>query len=176
MNEFVGKAFSIACQAHEGQKRKWEDNADYIVHPMRVANLVIYAKMRDECISAALLHDVLEDTDYPEDQLKMYVGQEIFNLVKELTNPSCKLPKESPRHIKKEMDFAHIRTISNEAKTLKMLDRLDNISNGNAPSNFMRKYIPESYELAEICKEANPHIHSMLIEKLDELKLKYDVK
>ncbi|MCC8357903.1 MAG: HD domain-containing protein, partial [Oscillospiraceae bacterium] len=59
--ERVRQAFDFAVTAHEGQKRK--DGSPYVTHTIAAAAIAAEMGLDDESIIAALLHDVLEDTD-----------------------------------------------------------------------------------------------------------------
>lgn len=65
----IEKALRIAVEAHKDQTRKG-DGSPYIVHPLMVAFKLQKYNFPDAVIVAALTHDVLEDTDYPEEKLK----------------------------------------------------------------------------------------------------------
>ncbi|WP_309545135.1 HD domain-containing protein, partial [Halobacillus trueperi] len=56
----IEKAKAFAAKAHQGQKRK-NASEDYVVHPIRVADLLKQAGFREELICAGYLHDVVED-------------------------------------------------------------------------------------------------------------------
>ena len=68
--EQVIKAYNFASDAHAGQKRK--SGEPYITHPLAVANILAHMHMDHQCLMAALLHDVIEDTGVP----KHTIGQE----------------------------------------------------------------------------------------------------
>ena len=73
------KAIDYATKAHEGQKRN--SGEEYIIHPLLVAEILVDYGL-DECtVAAALLHDVLEDTEKTEKDLLNDFGQEITELV-----------------------------------------------------------------------------------------------
>ena len=60
--EVIEKAIMFATQAHEGQVRKGTDRP-YIVHPLEVGRIVASMTEDEEIISAAILHDTIEDCD-----------------------------------------------------------------------------------------------------------------
>ena len=65
----VQKAIDFATKVHEGQYRKGTDRP-YIVHPMEVGKIVSTMTQDEEIISAAILHDTIEDTDVTYEDLK----------------------------------------------------------------------------------------------------------
>ena len=79
----VEKAYEVAFEAHKEQKRK--SGEPYIIHPVSVAIILADLKLDKETIAAGLLHDVVEDTDVPEDYLIEIFGHEIMFLVDGVT-------------------------------------------------------------------------------------------
>ena len=150
----IDEAKLIARKAHEGQYRSWSNNP-YFVHCERVANRVVKLPwIAEEDIAAAYLHDVLEDVAIPQSKLLEYsnlilekCGTTVLNLVLELTKPSVDYP-HLPRAKKLEMDWKHLDKVSDRAKRIKLVDRIDNVSDMEGASlNFMRKYADESGHL-----------------------------
>ena len=79
----IERAFVRAEIAHEGQLRK--SGAPYITHPVAVAEILADLGLDSSTISAALLHDTIEDTDYSAELLRKEFGDEIANLVDGVT-------------------------------------------------------------------------------------------
>jgi guanosine-3',5'-bis(diphosphate) 3'-pyrophosphohydrolase len=77
-------AFALARRAHAGQQRKG-DGSPFIVHPVRVAELVEAEGFGESVIAAALLHDVVEDSDLEADEVVERFGTEVGRLVAALT-------------------------------------------------------------------------------------------
>jgi guanosine-3',5'-bis(diphosphate) 3'-pyrophosphohydrolase len=75
----VVKAYHFAEVAHQGQKRK--SGEDYIHHPLAVAAILAEMHMDHQCLMAALLHDVIEDTGVPKHTLSKEFGEDVANLV-----------------------------------------------------------------------------------------------
>jgi (p)ppGpp synthase/HD superfamily hydrolase len=80
----VARAYERAASAHQGQRRK-DDGSPYITHPVAVAGLLHDAGSDDELIAAALLHDVVEDTDMDSDELSERFGERVAELVDALS-------------------------------------------------------------------------------------------
>ncbi|RLW69988.1 MAG: hypothetical protein B6D68_01420, partial [spirochete symbiont of Stewartia floridana] len=77
------RALHWSRQLHEGQKR--DSGEPYIIHPLKVAEILIDLKMEPATILGALLHDVLEDTDIRHEEFAEYFGEEVYTLVDGVT-------------------------------------------------------------------------------------------
>ena len=77
--ELVKRAFVVARDAHEGQSRS--SGEPYITHPVAVASIIAEMRLDHEAVMAALLHDVIEDTPYTEEQLKDEFGVSVAEIV-----------------------------------------------------------------------------------------------
>lgn len=83
----VRNAYEVAARWHEGQWRKSGER--YITHPLAVAELGAAAGLDCAMVCAALLHDVLEDTDCDPEYLRAEFGEEVTHLVERLTAFDC---------------------------------------------------------------------------------------
>lgn len=81
--EFIHSVYLFAKNAHEGQMRKSGD--PYIIHPVAVAGILAERKLDSRVIAAALLHDVVEDTEYTYDEIKDLFGEDIAKIVDGVT-------------------------------------------------------------------------------------------
>lgn len=85
--EIITKAYNVAKEAHKGTRRK--SGEPYIMHPLAVARIVCKEMgLGSTSISAALLHDVVEDTDYTVEDLEVMFGEKIAHIVDGLTKIS----------------------------------------------------------------------------------------
>ena len=85
--EIITKAFNFANQAHKGIKRR--SGEPYIMHPIAVASIVCNEiGLGSTSICAALLHDVVEDTDYTVEDIENIFGPKIAQIVDGLTKIS----------------------------------------------------------------------------------------
>ena len=82
----VRAALEKARTAHEGQVRNGSGGMPYVEHPMRVASLLDEHGYRQEVLAAALLHDVVEDSETTLDELRAEFGDEVAGLVGALTD------------------------------------------------------------------------------------------
>jgi GTP diphosphokinase / guanosine-3',5'-bis(diphosphate) 3'-diphosphatase len=81
--DLVARAFRFAAAAHKGQQRR--SGEDFIHHPYAVARICAELRLDDETIAAALIHDVVEDTEITLDDVKAEFGEEIAQLVDGVT-------------------------------------------------------------------------------------------
>ena len=79
----VEKAYHIAKNAHEGQKRK--SGEEYIIHPLWVATILAQLEMDKETIVAGMLHDVVEDTVMTDEEIRQEFGDEVALIVDGVT-------------------------------------------------------------------------------------------
>lgn len=114
------KAARIAAIAHKKQLRKGED-IPYIVHPLMLALLLTAYKFPEPVIAAALVHDVLEDTDFPEAQLRKELGEEVMTILASVTNDDS-LPWEE----KKKKYIETVRAGGDGAKAVATADKIHN--------------------------------------------------
>lgn len=77
------RAHDFAKHAHENQKRA--SGEPYFIHPCAVAEILIELGLDAETIAAALLHDVIEDTEATEEDIRREFGENILSLVSGVT-------------------------------------------------------------------------------------------
>lgn len=125
----INKAFEVAKKQHGGQLRR--SGEPYIIHPIAVADILVDFGMDYQSIVAALLHDVVEDTDYTLDELKSEFGGEIAVLVDGVTKLGHL--QYSERDSKEEMQAENISkmllAMSKDIRVIviKLADRLHNM-------------------------------------------------
>lgn len=160
--EKIKQALDLAEIQHKGQERKYE-NAPYIVHPARVANILIEElKIKNvDSVVAGLLHDVVEDCDYSLEKIGEEFGQNTQKLVDYLS------------HRKSESDNEYLDRIFNSGnsgvKILKMSDRLDNLrSLKYASEEFKIRYLKESQkDFLPRAKGVNEYLYSEIKKEIN---------
>lgn len=116
------KATRIMLEAHAGQHRK-TDNSPYVVHPIMVAIKLAKAGFGDKIIAAGLLHDVLEDTKYPEIKIKKELGNEVLKIVQAVSEDK-NLPSWEER---KSKYLKQVAKSSLSAKAVSIADKIHNL-------------------------------------------------
>lgn len=118
------RATGFAAHKHRDQKRKDKGASPYINHPIALAEVLwIEGQVRDPVvIAAALLHDTIEDTDTTLEELKGGFGQEIAEIVEEVTD--IKFLKKRSR---KMLQVARASRASLQAKLVKLADKICNL-------------------------------------------------
>ena len=126
----VQKAFDFANEAHKGVRRR--SGEPYILHPIAVAKIVVSnICLGYKSIAAALLHDVVEDTDYTVDDIKKLFGSKIASLVDGLTKIKVVLDNEDKaeqKSIQAENFKRILLTLNDDIRVvlIKLADRLHN--------------------------------------------------
>jgi len=126
--EMIDKAFRIANKAHWNMRRK--SGEPYILHPIAVAKIVNQEiGLGAKSITTALLHDVVEDTDYSLDNVKRDFGPKISSLIDGLTKISDTYDKESSSSMQAENFRKMLMTLSDDMRVIliKIADRLHNM-------------------------------------------------
>ena len=133
-NETLNKIREFADTAHGSQLRKYT-HEPYIVHPVRVMQMTAAYNNQLSMLAAALLHDVLEDTETSPQEILSFLhecmeveqAQHSLHLVEELTDVYEK--KNYPqwnRKKRKSMEAERLGQVSSEAQTIKYADIIDN--------------------------------------------------
>ncbi len=129
--ELVLKAFDFANEAHKGVRRR--SGEPYILHPIAVARIVVQEiGLGYKSICAALLHDVVEDTNYTVEDIKNHFGQKIASLVDGLTKIKTALDSDNITYSKSMQaeNFKRILlTLNDDVRIvlIKLADRLHNM-------------------------------------------------
>ncbi|WP_111708453.1 RelA/SpoT family protein [Lutibacter citreus] len=128
----IRKAFDIALEAHKKQRRKTGE--PYIFHPIAVAKIVAYEIGLDTTsIVAALLHDVVEDTEYTLEDIERLFGENVARIVNGLTKISH-LKKDQDDSVQAENFRKMLLTLNDDVRVIliKIADRLHNMQTMDA--------------------------------------------
>ncbi len=169
--EKIKSAFDFACKLHEGQYRVSEE--PYILHPLEVACILAELQADSDTICAALLHDILEDTDTTEEEISTRFGQDVLTLVSGVT----KLSKYSfsSREERQAENFRKMfLAMADDIRIifLKLADRLHNMRTLNYMKIEKQKEIAK--ETLEIFAPLANRLGMGLIKaELEDLSLRY---
>ena len=165
----LDKAIIFATKAHSGAKRKGT-NVPYIVHPIEAAAIVSAMTDDQEIIAAAVLHDVLEDTDTTEDDLYARFGTRITELVmNESEDKRRNLPAALTWKTRKQETITFLETkASREAKMLALADKLANLRAIHRDQCIIGDKIWERFN--EKDKNMHAWMYRSIAKALEELK------
>ncbi len=185
--DIITRAFNMANEAHKGARRR--SGEPYIMHPLAVARIVCKEiGLGSTSISASLLHDVVEDTDYTVEDIKIMFGEKIAHIVDGLTKISSGMFGEEVS-AQAENFRKLLLTMSEDIRVIliKIADRLHNMRTleSMAPAKqfkitgeTMYIYAPLAHrlglfaiktELEELCfKYEHPDTFTVLTNKIKE--------
>ena len=188
--ELVKKAYEFAALAHKDARRK--SGEPYIFHPIAVA--IIVAKeigMGATSITSALLHDVVEDTDYTVEYISQEFGSKVARVVKGLTKLSSIDFQNSIESIQAENYRKIVNTMSEDIRVIlvKLADRLHNMRTLDSmahhkqlkiASETVSFYAPLAFrlglfaiksELENLClKYINPQVYESISLQLNDIR------
>ena len=156
--DFLNEVYDYANEAHQevNQVRKYSGEP-YIVHPLEVAKTLEGLGYSSDVIAAALLHDVVEDTNRTLEDIESNFGSNISSLVEMVTDVSK--PEDGNRKARKALDCQHLYLASKEGKAIKLADMLSNaptiISNN---FGFAIKWMAEAENNYNVVKDGNEHL------------------
>lgn len=170
----VNTTYHYAVEAHKGVFRKYTGE-EYITHPVAVAKIVRSVTDDLDTILAAILHDVIEDTDITDwGLLDFGFSAETVYLVQEVTNPSKK--EDGPRKLRKAMDKAKLSLASDEAQTIKLADIIHNLSTIDlAHSDWAKMYLSEKKSLLPVLVGGDETLMKKAVEMVEHLEKFYAV-
>jgi guanosine-3',5'-bis(diphosphate) 3'-pyrophosphohydrolase len=165
------RAIDFAARKHRDQRRKDEESSPYINHPISVSLLLaeIGGITDPEVLSAAILHDTLEDTNSTPEELEATFGIRIRNLVEEVTDD-----KSLPKVRRKELQIDHACELSCDAVLIKLGDKISNVLDvtHSPPTNWdlrrRREYLDWAEAVVNNCSPANSALLTYFAQVLEE--------
>jgi guanosine-3',5'-bis(diphosphate) 3'-pyrophosphohydrolase len=146
--KLILKALEFSARKHKNQRRKDVEASPYINHPISLANILCNeAHVTDvKVICGALLHDTIEDTETEPEELEDEFGVEIKDIVMDVTDDTTLL-----RHQRKQAQIDHAPHISQEAKLVKLADKISNLRDvsSNPPPSWSLDRRQEYFEWAK---------------------------
>ncbi len=163
--EAISKAYEVADKMHKNQFRK--SGEPYIIHPVETAKILAELGMDTQTVIAGLLHDVVEDTDYTEEQLEENFGKEVALLVDGVTKLGS-LVFETKEEAQAENLRKMFLAMSKDIRVLiiKLADRLHNMRTID--------FMPPA-KIKEKCKETL-EIYAPLANRLGMFNIKFELE
>ena len=163
--EKIGRAFDVAAKMHEGQMRK--SGEPYLIHPLAVTKILAELGMDEDTLIAGLLHDVVEDTEYTNEQLTEAFGEEVALLVDGVTKIGA-LAYENKEQRQAETFRKMFLAMSKDIRVLiiKLADRLHNLRT----INYMT-----ANKIKEKCSETLD-IYAPLASRLGIYSIKFELE
>jgi (p)ppGpp synthase/HD superfamily hydrolase len=165
--KLIQEALMLAIKAHDGQRRKYTGEP-YSMHPIGVSKIVETVEHTPEMIAAALLHDVVEDTEVTFREIKDIFGSTVAEYVHYCTNVSEK--DDGNRKFRKKMDADHFALGPAESQTIKVADIIHN-SQTIIPHDqkfFHKAYKYEKQYMMDVLTKADPILKGQAQIMLDE--------
>lgn len=149
----LARATQFAKHAHRNHKRKYTGKP-YFVHLDEVMRIVKTVSTDEDVLSAALLHDTIEDVGVTRQDIENEFGPRVANLVVELTNVAR--PEDGNRAARKEIDRKRLAAVSADAQTVKLADIISNTQDimVNDPK-FAKTYVKEQAMLLTVLTKGN---------------------
>lgn len=123
----LDRAVVFAVRAHAGTERRGK-GFPYIVHPLEAVGIVATMTSDQELLSAAVLHDTVEDTDITLEQIRAEFGNRIASLVATETDmPVGEMNLEKNWRIRKQTAIDRLASASRDAKIVALGDKLSNM-------------------------------------------------
>jgi guanosine-3',5'-bis(diphosphate) 3'-pyrophosphohydrolase len=122
-SELIRRALEMADDAHAGQTRNGSGGMAYIHHPVAVAELLAEHGFGEQTVAAALLHDVVEDSEASIEDVAARFGQPVARLVAALTEDESIEPYER----RKDEHRHHVEAVGGDALAIYGADKLSNI-------------------------------------------------
>src|SRR5687767_3762622 len=176
MEEILRQVQQFAKEAHGNQRRKFIDEP-YINHPVRVMEHCRKYSRGLPVAAAALLHDVLEDTDVTADVLRAFLdkimsapdARQTMILVKDLTDvyTHSAFPQWN-RRVRKTKESERLASSHPDAQTIKYADIIDNSESiAGSGDDFAAKFLHECRSLLKKMKAGNPELYKIARDTVD---------
>jgi GTP diphosphokinase / guanosine-3',5'-bis(diphosphate) 3'-diphosphatase len=162
----VIRAVEFAAQKHRMQRRKDSDASPYINHPIALMHVLCIDGGISEpvILAAAALHDTIEDTETTEEELHAAFGEEIAQIVAEMTDDKSLLKEE-----RKRLQIEHAHRMSREGALVKLADKICNLRDvaANPPTGWSLERQVEYFEWAKAVVDGLPRVSENLFVKFN---------
>jgi guanosine-3',5'-bis(diphosphate) 3'-pyrophosphohydrolase len=160
----IFQVLAFAARKHSRQRRKDREASPYINHPIDLAQVLVNEAdiVEEDVICAALLHDVLEDTETSGEELEACFGPVIRRIVEEVSDD-----KNLPKEARKRLQVEHAGSASHAARLVKLADKLCNIRDilNAPPANWTlerrREYLYWAKEVVDQMRGTHEGLESL---------------
>ena len=158
------KALDFAAKKHRDQRRKDSNATPYINHPIELAELLVNEAgiNNPDVIIAAILHDTVEDTETTVEELQEVFGNEIAEVVAEVTDD-----KSLPKAERKRLQVENAAASSHNARLVKLADKICNLRDmtKNSPVDWSeqrkRQYFDWAKSVIDQIRGTHPHLEEL---------------
>lgn len=172
----LSQAANYAARQHVDQKRKGVKGEPYINHLAEVANLLAEATEGNDLVllQGGFLHDTVEDTDTTPADLARLFGQDVADLVVEVTDD-----KSLPQKDRKRLQVEHAPHLSRRGKLLKIADKTSNLRGivTSPPKDWSRErlaeYVDWAAEVVHACRGLNARLEAAFDKAHEEASAHY---
>ncbi len=165
-------AVVFAAEKHRFQVRKNAEHVPYIIHPIGVAyNILTIAKLSDpKVLTAAVLHDTVEDTDTTYAEIRERFGPEVESYVQELTDET-----QLPQKTRKDLQIINASHKSKGAAYIKLSDKLYNLTDiaTGLPVGWTQERADEYFIWAKQVVDQLPPVSPELISAIEQISTLY---
>jgi (p)ppGpp synthase/HD superfamily hydrolase len=175
--EIIRYVTAFADRSHGEQVRKYTGER-YIVHPLRVMEMVREFNSDIRVLCAALLHDVLEDTPVTAEDMAQSLleimdrddAQNVTKLVIELTDIFIKADYPGlNRRRRKEREATRLSQVGSGAQTIKYADIIDNVTDiVRQDTDFARVYVQEAKKMLMVMDDGHPVLRERAIRVVEQ--------
>lgn len=156
-------AVALAVRAHRGQVRKGSEDEPYVLHPIAVARMLSSTGADHDTVVAGLLHDVVEDSDTPLEEIATHFGQAVASLVDQVTDTPAM--DAMPRPERKARQAEHMAHAAPEARHIKIADQTSNIEDltrmpDARPPEGHAEYRQGAIRVVDVCRGASPALEA----------------
>jgi len=160
-------ALAFAAHKHRDQRRKDANASPYINHPIALAQLLVNEGGIDDerVLTAAVLHDTVEDTETTPAELEKLFGRQVMAIVLEVTDDKTLL-----KHERKRLQIEHAAGLTREAKLVKLADKICNLRDmaHHPPAGWSRERRLEYFDWAKAVVDNLRGVHPGLERLFDK--------
>jgi hypothetical protein len=175
MNDLISRAREFATGAHQhiDHRRKYT-HQPYESHLKAVARLVAGVTTDVRLVAAAWLHDTVEDTLATHADIETAFGEEIAQLVHDLTDISR--PSDGNRAKRKALDREHLAHASPDAQTVKLADLIDNTPDiCRHDEGFGRIFLLEAHQLLQVLTQGDARLYTKAQQEIARYAEKFGI-